>query len=60
LSDSQRPSLTGGDIRAEAAKVLAEREPLYRQGSHLEIDSIRPAPEVVVEIEKVLADGSYA
>ena len=60
LSDSQRPSLTGEDIRTEAARVLAEREPLYRQGSHLEIDSIRPAPEVAAEIEKALSEGSYA
>ncbi len=59
LSDSQRPSLTGEDIRTEAARVLAEREPLYRQGSHLEIDSTRPVPEVVAEIEKVLAENSY-
>ena len=59
LSGSQRPSLTGEDIRTEAARVLAEREPLYRQGSHLEIDSIRPVPEVVAEIEKVLVGNSY-
>jgi shikimate kinase len=59
LSGSQRPSLTGEDIRTEAARVLAEREPLYRQGSHLEIDSTRSVPEVVAEIEKVLAENSY-
>lgn len=54
VSDSQRPSLTGADIKTEAAKVLAEREPLYRQGAHLEIDSSRPLSEVVAEIEKNL------
>jgi len=54
VSDSQRPSLTGSDIKSEAAKVLAEREPLYREGSHLEIDSTRPLTEVVAEIEKAL------
>lgn len=56
VSDSQRPSLTGGDIKAEAVKVLAEREPLYRAGSHLEIDSTRPLAEVVAEIEKALRE----
>ena len=56
LSDSQRPSLTGEDIRVETARVLEEREPLYRQGSHLEIDSTRPASEVAAEIEKALAE----
>ena len=53
-SENQRPSLTGKDIRDEAARVLAEREPLYREGSHLEIDSNIPATEVVVQIEKAL------
>lgn len=57
-SDRQRPSLTGGDIKAEAAKVLAEREPLYRAGSHLTIDSTRPLADVVAEIEKTLAKAT--
>ncbi len=54
VSDSQRPSLTGSDIKAEAAKVLAEREPLYREGSHLRVDATRPLAEVVEKIEQVL------
>lgn len=58
VSDSQRPSLTGSDIKAEAAKVLAEREPLYREGSHLIIDSTRPVAEVVAEIEQALEKGA--
>ena len=58
VSDSQRPSLTGRNIKDEAAKVLAEREPLYRKGSHLTVDSTKPLAEVVAEIEKALAKGA--
>ncbi|MCK4837290.1 MAG: shikimate kinase AroL [Desulfobulbaceae bacterium] len=56
VSDSQRPSLTGSDIKAEAAKVLADREPLYREGAHLMVDATRPVEEVVGEIEKALVN----
>lgn len=35
----QRPTLTGGTIYAEVERVLKEREPLYRQGSHLTVDT---------------------
>ena len=58
VSDSQRPSLTGSGIKAEAAKVLAEREPLYREGSHLMVDATRPVEEIVAEIEKALAKSA--
>jgi len=34
-----RPSLTGADPTAEMARVLAEREPLYRAAAHLVIDT---------------------
>ncbi len=44
----QRPSLTGDDPVAEAARLLAERRPLYRAASHLQVDGTR-APEVVAE-----------
>lgn len=54
VSGSQRPSLTGRDIREETATVLAEREPLYRDVAHLEVDSNRPVPEVAAEIEAFL------
>jgi shikimate kinase len=54
VSGSQRPSLTGRDIREETAAVLAEREPLYRAAAHLEVDSNRPVPVVVAEIETFL------
>jgi len=53
-SGSQRPSLTGCDIRAETATVLAEREPLYRAAAHLAVDSNRPVNEVAGEIEAIL------
>lgn len=53
-SVSQRPSLTGRDIRAETATVLAEREPLYRAAAHLAVDSNRPVAEVAGEIEALL------
>jgi shikimate kinase len=54
-SESQRPSLTGSDIQVEAAKVLAEREPLYRKTSHLQVDSTKALADVVSEIEEALA-----
>ena len=53
VSGSQRPSLTGGDIRAETAAVLAEREPLYRAAAHLAVDSNRPVAEVAGEIAAI-------
>ena len=49
----QRPSLTGDTIYAEVKKVLKEREPLYRQGCHLAIDTgSLDIPGVVEIIEK--------
>lgn len=56
-SPGQRPSLTGRDIRAETAAVLAEREPLYRAAAHLEVDSNRSVNEVAGEIETILQQG---
>jgi shikimate kinase len=38
-SQEFRPSLTGADPVAEMARVLAEREPLYRAAAHLIIDT---------------------
>lgn len=58
VSTSQRPSLTGRDIGAETATVLTEREPLYRSAAHLSVDSNRPIPEVVAEIEAFLRQGA--
>lgn len=56
-SGSQRPSLTGRDIRAETATVLAEREPLYRAAAHLSVESNRPVGEVAGEIAELLRQG---
>lgn len=36
---SQRPSLTGHDPFAEIDQVLAQREPMYRAGSHFAVDT---------------------
>jgi shikimate kinase len=55
---SQRPSLTGRDIREETAAVLAEREPLYRSVAHLMVDSNRPVAEVTAEIVALLDHSS--
>lgn len=49
-SASQRPSLTGQDMIKEITAVLAEREPLYRQGSHYAISTHKPVKEIVEEI----------
>ncbi len=38
-SAGQRPSLTGETICQEIAAVLKERQPLYRRGSHLAVDT---------------------
>jgi shikimate kinase len=38
-SQEFRPSLTGADPVTEMARVLAEREPLYRAAAHLTIDT---------------------
>jgi shikimate kinase len=47
---AQRPSLTGLPPADEAARVLAEREPLYRAAAHHVIDASRPLPELVREL----------
>jgi shikimate kinase len=38
MSQKSRPSLTGADPDAEMARVLAEREPLYRAAAHVTLD----------------------
>ena len=50
LTASQRPALTGTDPYAEIAQVLAEREPLYRAGSHLAVDTGLLGVEEIVEL----------
>jgi shikimate kinase len=52
---SSRPSLTGHDPVAEAAQVLAARQPLYMAAAHLIIDTTNLAiPQVVGRILAVL------
>ncbi len=43
-SATRRPSLTGDDIEKEISKILEQREPLYRQYSHFEIDTFEKGP----------------
>ncbi|OQX14979.1 MAG: hypothetical protein BWK76_13810 [Desulfobulbaceae bacterium A2] len=51
----QRPSLTGGGLQDEVGTILAEREPLYREGSDCEIDTGRlGAAEAVEHIAALL------
>lgn len=45
VTSGQRPSLTGDDICTEVGKVLGEREPLYRAGSHLAVDTANQTPD---------------
>jgi shikimate kinase len=53
-----RPSLTGEDPAAEMARVLAEREPLYRAAAHLVIDTAGLAiGEIVKRILSELFPG---
>jgi shikimate kinase len=51
-----RPSLTGAGSLDEVDQVLAEREPLYREGSDLALDTAGLPPEkIVAEITAYLA-----
>jgi shikimate kinase len=43
-----RPSLTGEGSEQELARVLAEREPLYRGSAHCRVDA-SPPPQAVLE-----------
>ncbi len=56
LSASQRPSLTGADIKAEVTKVLDQRLPLYKAGSHISIDSKAAINKIVDEIADAYSD----
>lgn len=60
-SAAQRPALTDSDICAEVAFMLAEREPLYKNGSHLAIDTAeKSAEQIVHSIAKALADRVFS
>jgi shikimate kinase len=57
-SQEFRPSLTGADPVAEMAKVLAEREPLYRAAAHLTMDTTGLSiPEIVQRILRTVSGG---
>lgn len=45
-NDTSRPSLTGLPLAEEIAKVLNERDPLYREAAHHVLDASRPPEEV--------------
>ncbi len=49
---TQRPSLTGKTILAEVSEVLAVRKPLYRQGSHIIVDTARL--DITSIVEKII------
>lgn len=54
-SKHQRPSLTGEEPYVEIRKLLAERTPLYRQGSDFAVTTDERSPlELVMEIERAL------
>jgi shikimate kinase len=54
VSAVQRPSLTGDDVLAEVDRMLAEREPFYRQGSDVAIDTTGRSPETMVSLIKAM------
>jgi len=45
---ASRPSLTGEDPEQELTRILAEREPLYRESAHYSIDASH-TPQTVLE-----------
>jgi shikimate kinase len=60
-SQEFRPSLTGEDPVAEMARVLAEREPLYRAAAHLIIDTTGLSVSEVVKqiLHAILGAGVH-
>jgi len=52
---AQRPALIGDDPLGEVDRVLAEREPLYSQGSDVAVDTAGRSPEeLAIEIWELL------
>jgi shikimate kinase len=45
-----RPSLTGGSVADEVARVLALREPLYRAVADVILDGTKPIAALVEEL----------
>lgn len=57
VSHSQRPPLTGGGSLDEVEAILAEREPCYRKGSDMAIDTADRSPgEIARMIKHYLTD----
>jgi shikimate kinase len=61
-SAGQRPSLTGGAITQEVSRVLTKRQPLYRRGSHLAVDTASldiaaVAGIILNELERRMLEG---
>ncbi len=58
-SEEFRPSLTGADPVAEMARVLAEREPLYRAAAHMTIDTTELSISEIVKsiLNAILGEG---
>ena len=53
-SAGQRPSLTGGDSIREIDELLLAREPLYKQGSDVVVDTVNRTPEALaLQIEQL-------
>ncbi|MDH3346974.1 MAG: shikimate kinase [Desulfobulbaceae bacterium] len=48
----QRPSLTGADILEEVVTLLDQRNPLYRDGSHMALDTGEMTLEAIVDCIK--------
>lgn len=55
---SQRPSLTGSDIREEVRQVLAEREPLYRECAHHTVNGCDSPKQICDQIATLLGLSS--
>ena len=48
----QRPSLTGADVSEEVVTLLAQRDPLYRDGSHIALNTGDMTLEGIVDCIK--------
>lgn len=57
-SGGQRPSLTGKNTLDEIEAVLAEREPSYRKGSDIQIDTAGRSPEELALLIKQRATAT--
>ncbi|SDF41328.1 shikimate kinase AroL [Desulfovibrio legallii] len=52
---AQRPSLTGLDAAQEAARVLAERAPLYAAAAHHRLDAALPPEQICAAVADLIA-----